>query len=86
MHVVWFKFKDDATDVDKAAFMTALDGIADIPNVSSFSHGTNVSPRSSFNYCLIVEFPTAEDEKNYLLGFAKEIERANEASICSPEH
>lgn len=66
VHMVSFKFRDDASAEDKAAFATALDALTSIPGVLRVSHGANVADRSTdWNYGLLVEFVDQAAERAY---------------------
>ena len=66
-HVVFFRFKSDASSGDRQAMIEGLGALPGrISQIRSWSQGTNVLPSDrSYDFCLIGDFDSLEDLKIY---------------------
>jgi hypothetical protein len=69
-HVVLFKFKDTATDLDIKKVENAFSNLpAKIPEIKSYEWGINNSPEgldSGFTHCFLLTFNNEKDREIYL--------------------
>lgn len=69
-HVVCFKYKDSATEEQIAAVSEAFADLEnEIPFITSYRAGTNISPEGldkGFTHCYILTFKNREDRDKYL--------------------
>jgi hypothetical protein len=69
-HVVMFKFKEEATDADKAFVVKCFEELAGaVPGVTGFEWGTDNSPEGrsqGFTHIFVVSFGSEADRDFYL--------------------
>ncbi|MCP1414009.1 Dabb family protein [Paenarthrobacter sp. A20] len=66
-HAVLFKFKDDFTAADKAAWIEGLNRMdGNIPGLVKLTHGADVLRHDrSFDYAIVADFNSVEDIEVY---------------------